>query len=161
VLVGNGGDLADVDQREGGVRGRLDPDQLGVGADQLSNVDLDAGAEGDLDVVCEGDLCEVAVGSAVDVGDGDDVGASGERLEDVGCGGGTRAEGERIAGVLERSDGALKVVTGGCLAHNSRNGANAWETYRLGFEERAYSYSPTGFPTSVCAKVVEREICTD
>jgi hypothetical protein len=34
------------------------------------------------------------------------------------------------------------------------------ETYRLGFEERAYSYSPTGFPTSVWAKVVEREICT-
>jgi hypothetical protein len=30
---------------------------------------------------------------------------------------------------------------------------------RLGLEEREYSYWPTGFPTPVCAKVVEREIC--
>jgi len=30
--------------------------------------------------------------------------------------------------------------------------------YRFGFEEREYSYSPMGFPTAVCANVVEREI---
>jgi hypothetical protein len=32
------------------------------------------------------------------------------------------------------------------------------EAYRLGFDEREYSYSPTGFPTAVCAYVVDREI---
>jgi hypothetical protein len=29
---------------------------------------------------------------------------------------------------------------------------------RLGFEEREYSYAPTGLPTEVWAKVVEREM---
>ena len=29
---------------------------------------------------------------------------------------------------------------------------------RLGFEDREYSYAPTGLPTAVWAKVVEREI---
>jgi hypothetical protein len=32
-------------------------------------------------------------------------------------------------------------------------------TYRLGFEEREYSYSPTGLPRPVCANVVDSEIC--
>jgi hypothetical protein len=31
--------------------------------------------------------------------------------------------------------------------------------YRFGFEEREYSYSPIGFPTAVCANVVDSEIC--
>ena len=30
--------------------------------------------------------------------------------------------------------------------------------YRFGFELLVYSYGPTGLPTPVCAKVVEREI---
>ena len=30
--------------------------------------------------------------------------------------------------------------------------------YRLGFELLEYSYAPIGFPTPVCAKVVESEI---
>jgi len=29
---------------------------------------------------------------------------------------------------------------------------------RLGFEDLEYSYSPTGFPTAVCAYVVDSEI---
>jgi len=33
------------------------------------------------------------------------------------------------------------------------------DTYLFGFEDREYSYSPTGFPTLVCANVVESEIC--
>jgi hypothetical protein len=32
------------------------------------------------------------------------------------------------------------------------------DAYRFGFEEREYSYSPIGFPTAVCAKVVDSEI---
>lgn len=32
-------------------------------------------------------------------------------------------------------------------------------SYRFGFELLVYSYAPTGWPTPVCAKVVEREIC--
>lgn len=30
---------------------------------------------------------------------------------------------------------------------------------RFGFEDRVYSYRPTGLPTDVCANVVESEIC--
>jgi hypothetical protein len=63
--------------------------------------------------VCQGDLCEVAVGAAVDIGNGDDVRAGRERLQDVGCGGRAGAVGERIVGVLERCDCAFEVVAGG------------------------------------------------
>ena len=112
VLVGDGGDLADVDEREGRVGGRLDPDELRVGADQLGDVDFNARAEGHLDVVGEGDLGEVAVRAAVDVRHGHDVRAGGERLQDVGRRGRAGAEGERIAGVLERGDCAFEVVAG-------------------------------------------------
>lgn len=155
VLVGNGGDLADVDEGQGRVRGRLDPDELGVGADQLNDVDLDGGREGDFDIVCQRDLGEVAVGAAVDVGDGDDVRAGSKRLQDVGSSGRAGAEGERIAGVLESCDCAFEVVTRG--ASVSLMLATFWwsytarEAYRLGLDEREYSYSPTGFPTAVCA----------
>ena len=154
VLVGEGRNLADVDELQGGVRGRLDPDELRVGLDQLLHVELDGRRKRDLDIVRQGDLCEVAVGAAVDIGDGDDVRAGGERLQDVGCGGRAGAVGERIVGVLERCDCAFKVVAGGGV---SAALATFWwsisprEAYRLGFDEREYSYSPTGFPTAVCA----------
>lgn len=62
--------------------------------------------------MCEGDLGEVAVRAAVDVGDGDDMRACGEGLQDVGGSGRAGAEGERIAGVLERCDCTFKVVAG-------------------------------------------------
>jgi hypothetical protein len=58
-----------------------------------------------------GHLGEVAVGATVDVRDRDNVRASGEGLEDVGSGCGARGEGQGILGVLESSDGLLKVVT--------------------------------------------------
>ena len=152
VLVGEGRNLADVDELQGGVRGRLNPDELGVGLDQLLHVQLDRRRESDLDIVRQGDLCEVAVGAAVDIGDGDDVRAGCERLQDVGCGGRARAVGERIVGVLERCDCAFEVVAGGGV---SAALATFWwstrEAYRLGFDEREYSYSPTGTPTAVCA----------
>ena len=34
------------------------------------------------------------------------------------------------------------------------------ETCLFGFELLLYSYAPTGFPTPVCAKVVDKEICS-
>lgn len=40
------------------------------------------------------------------------MGSRSKRLEDVGSRGGAGTEGEGIAGVLKRSDCALKVVTG-------------------------------------------------
>jgi hypothetical protein len=85
------------------------------------------------------------------------VRSCGKRLEDVGRGSGARGEGEGIAGMLERSDCFLKVVAGDALVLNDCN--IVAETYRFGFEDREYSYSPTGFPTLVCAKVVDSEIC--
>jgi hypothetical protein len=53
------------------------------------------------------------VRAAVDIGNGYDVGPCGERLQDVGCGRGSGAEGEGVAGVFEGGDGALKVVSVG------------------------------------------------
>lgn len=113
VLVGDGGDGADVDEGEGGVGGGLDPDEFCVGLDQGLDVDFEGGGEGDVDVVGGGHLGEVAVGSAVDIGDGDDVRADGEGLEDVGGGGGAGGEGEGVAGVLEGGDGLFEVVAVG------------------------------------------------
>ncbi len=79
VLVRDGRDIADVDEAESWVAWGFDPDQAClVGADQFGDVALDAGGEGDLDAVGSGDLGEIAMGAAVDVGDGDNVGASGE-----------------------------------------------------------------------------------
>lgn len=112
VLVSNGRNGADVHEAQGRVGRGLDPDEPGlVGADQLGHVGLDGGREGDLDAVGGRDLGEVSVGAAVDVRDGDDVGAAGERLEDVGGGGRAGGEGERIAGVLEARNGGFKVVS--------------------------------------------------
>ena len=83
MLVGDGGDGADVDEAQGGVAGAFDPDKLGlVGADEVGDVDLDAGRKGHLDAVGGGDFGEVSMGAAVDVRDGDDVGALGQRLQD-------------------------------------------------------------------------------
>jgi hypothetical protein len=67
VLMRNRRDLADVHQRQGRVRRRLDPDELCVGANELSDVNLDARAECNLDIVGQGYLGKVAVGSSVDV----------------------------------------------------------------------------------------------
>jgi len=100
--------------------------------------------------VRQGDLGEVAVRAAIDVRHGDDVRTGGERLQNVGSGGRARGECERIAGVLERCDCAFEVVAGQSVSLRSFRG-RFMSAYRLGLEEREYSYSPTGFPTAVCA----------
>lgn len=51
VVVGDGGDSADVDEGERRVGGRLDPDQFGFRFDHLGDFDLNGGREGDLDAV--------------------------------------------------------------------------------------------------------------
>lgn len=109
LCVRDGYDGGNVDQAKRRVARGLDPDQAGIRGDVLVDVDLDLGCECDFDAVGHCDLCEVAVGAAVDVGDGDDVRAGREALEDVGGGGRARGVGEGVLCVLEGGDGALKV----------------------------------------------------
>lgn len=111
--MGLGDDGADVDEAQGRVGGRLDPDELGLRGDVRRDVDLDLGGEGDFHAVGLCDLGEVAVGAAVDVRDGDDVGAGGEGLEDDSGGRGAGGEGEGVLCVLEGGDGLLEVVAVG------------------------------------------------
>jgi len=110
VLVRLVCDGADVDEAEGWVARGFDPDELCVGCDVRADVDLDLGREGDVDAVRLGDLGEVSVGATVDVGDGDDMRARGEGLEDDGGGRGAGREGKGVLGVLEGGDGGLEVV---------------------------------------------------
>lgn len=109
VLVGFGDDGADVDEAQGRVAGRLDPDEAGLAGDVLANIDLNLGRKGHLDAVGLCDLGEIAMGAAVDVRDGDDMAAGGQALEDVGGGGAAGGEGEGVLGVLEGGDGGLEV----------------------------------------------------
>lgn len=60
--------------------------------------------------MCECYLGEITMCTAVDVRDGNNVRSGGERLENVGGSSRARTESERIAGMLESSDCALKVV---------------------------------------------------
>jgi hypothetical protein len=69
VLVGNVGNSPDIHQAESRVGGGLDPDELGLRADQLLHIQLDRGGEGDMDTVRRSNLGEVSVGTAVNIGD--------------------------------------------------------------------------------------------
>jgi hypothetical protein len=66
-----------------------------------------------MDTVSLGDLGEVTVGSTVHVRYTDDVRASSQRLEDDGCGGGTRAESQGVLCLLQCCNAVLEVVTVG------------------------------------------------
>ncbi len=82
-LLGDRRHLLDVDQLERGVRGRLDPDHLGVGAQGGDKVlGLVAGQvdEGHFDALAGHDALEVADRAAVQVVHGDDVVASFEQV---------------------------------------------------------------------------------
>lgn len=144
VLVGDGSDLLDIDQAEGGVGGGFDPDQLGlVGADELLDVELNARRESHLDAMGGGNLGEVTVSSTIDIGDGDDVRARGERLEDDGSGGRARGEGKGIFGVFKSSNGLLEVVTKFQQSISMQSMylsyGDSVPTNRLGLELRVYS----------------------
>ena len=157
MLVSDAGDLPYVDECQCGIGRRLDPNQLCRWADQLCDVNLDAGTESHFDIVCSCDFGEVAMRAAIDIRDGDDVGASGERLQDRSGRCGTRGEGEGETGVLESCDGALEIISV-YVSEYETTGIRLTIAYLLGFDEREYSYCPTGFPTLVCAKVVDSEI---
>jgi hypothetical protein len=86
MLVRNARYIPNIHERERRVRRRLDPYELRVWADALCDVNFDGRAKGNEHVVGGSDFGEVAICAAVDVGDGDDVGAAGEGLQDVGCG---------------------------------------------------------------------------
>lgn len=109
------GDGADVDEGEGGVGGRLDPDEFGVGmlGQEAAELGLDVGGEGGGDAVGRRNLGESAVGAAVHVRDGDNVGVCRESLENDRDGRETGGEGESVRGILKRGDGVLKVVAVG------------------------------------------------
>ena len=111
VLVGLGNDSSDIDEAQCRVAGGLDPDQASIGGDVFGDINLDLWCESDLDAVGLCDLGEVTVGTAVDIGDGDDMAAGSQTLENGGGGGGTGGEGESVLGVLKSSDSGLEVGT--------------------------------------------------
>jgi len=113
VLVGLRNNSSDIDKAQGRVARTLDPDQTGIGGNVLADIDLDLWCEGHLDAVGLCDLSEVSVGTSVDIGDGDDMAAGSETLEDSGGGGGTGGESEGVLGVLESSNSGLEVGTVG------------------------------------------------
>ena len=108
-------DRADVHERERGVAGGLNPDQLRVRVllEQIAELALDVVCEGGGDVVCGGDLSEGAVGTTVDIGNGDNVRVRGESLEDNRDSGQAGGEGEGVRRILKGGDGMLEVVAVG------------------------------------------------
>ena len=122
VTVRHRSDIADIDQPESRVAGALDPDQLRLlRADELGDVELDAGRERHLDAVGSGHFGEIAVRAAIDVRNRHHMRARGKGLQDQRCGGGTGGEGEGKSGMLERGDGLLEVVS--AERFNKSNGA--------------------------------------
>ena len=166
MAVGDGGHGANVDETQGRVARALNPDELSlVRPNQLGDVEFDARRESHLDAVGGGHLGEVAVRAAVDVRDGYHVRSRSKRLQDRRRRCRARREGQGVSCMLESGDGPFEVVprhnrvssatrTAPCSPSLSRQ----WQPYLFGFELREYSYSPTGRPTAVWAKVVDREI---
>ena len=79
-----------------------------------------------------------------------------ERLKNCGCRCGTGGEGEGEAGVFKGCDSFFEVLSDHCVSREPE--VELLGAYLLGFELLVYSNAPTGLPTPVCAKVVEREI---
>lgn len=111
MLVGLSNDGSDIDEAQCRVARSLNPDQASIGGDVLGDVDLDLRCESDLDTVGLCDLGEVTVCTSVDIGDGDDMAASSQTLENGGGGGGTGGESKSVLGVLESSNSGLEVGT--------------------------------------------------
>ena len=87
MLMCNGCNVPNIHKTQGGIAGRFDPDELRlVRPDHLCNIQFDARREGDLDAMSRSNFGKVSMGAAVDIGDRDNVRASGKRLEDVGRG---------------------------------------------------------------------------
>ena len=80
----------------------LDPYQFRLVRPYLTcYIEFDTWGECDLHTMGCSHLGEISVCAAVDIGDGDDMGACGEGLEDDGCGCGAGGESEGVFGLLE------------------------------------------------------------
>jgi len=114
VLVGNISDSLDINETQRRVGGSLDPDELGVGADDRGNVGgIGKINKGNLNSEGRGDLGEVTVSTSVNVVHRDNVGSSRKRADNGGGGGRSRGEGQSMLGTLESSDSGLKGVARG------------------------------------------------
>jgi len=117
VLVGNVSNGLDINEAQRGVGGGLDPDELGVGADDSGDIGgISKVNKGNLDSEGRGDLGEVTVGASIDVVDRDNVRSSREGADDGGGGGRSRREGQSVLGALEGSNGGLESVARGVSA---------------------------------------------
>jgi len=74
IRMGNFADGTNIYQCQSRIRGSLDPDELGLGSDNLVEVNLEAAGECDGDAMGGGDLSEVAVGATVNITHGDYMG---------------------------------------------------------------------------------------
>lgn len=102
-----------VHQSKSRVRRSLNPDELGlIGANQILHMQLYAGREGHMDTVGRGHLGEVSVSSAINIGDRDDMGTRGKRLQNVGSGSGARGECKSVTGVFQSCDSLFEVIPG-------------------------------------------------
>lgn len=94
IRMRNLGDLLDIHQSQRRVRRRLNPDQLSIlRPDQLLHVHFDGRGESHLNTMGRSHLGEVSMRSTVDVGDGNNMRARGQGLEDRSGGGRARSEG--------------------------------------------------------------------
>lgn len=110
VLVGDGGDVPDVDQAQRRVRRALDPDEFGLFADQFLDVQFDGRGKRHLHPVRQCDLCKVPVRPAVDVRHRYYVRARGEGLQDRRGRRGPGGERQGVPGVFEGGHGLFEVV---------------------------------------------------
>lgn len=120
MLVGDVGNSPDIHQAKGRVGGGLDPNELGLGADQLLHIRLNGGGEGDLDTVRRSNLGEVSVGTAVNIRDRNDMRASSKRLEDIGRSSRAGGECQSILSMLKSRDGLLEIITVGGISPPDR-----------------------------------------
>lgn len=90
------------------------------------------------------------------------MGALRERLKNQGGGCGAGGEGEGEAGMFQRSNCFFEIISGRGEAKSQTAGprqrGKTGVKDLFGLELLVYSYAPTGLPTPVWAKVVEREI---
>lgn len=94
ICMRNLGNLLDIHQSQRRIRRRLNPDQLGIfGPDQLLHVHFDGRGESHLNAMGRSHLGEVSMRSTVDVGDGNNMRARSQGLEDRSSGGRARSEG--------------------------------------------------------------------
>ena len=90
----------------------LDPYQFRLVRPYLTGyIEFDTWGECDLHTMGCSHLGEISVCATVDIGDGNDMGACGEGLEDDGCGCGAGGESEGVFGLLESCYSCFEVFS--------------------------------------------------